>query len=216
MNLFESIASIATASAVLINVLGITPSTKEAVLAERSLSLENRYEDVWVNGIFKDNILLTIAYLKEGVKNQPIVWEDITKPFSYEFTLRPYEMFTFHDDVLPEYKEKVKKTTNAHFNAQEGFKSDGYLYGDGVCHLASLLYWVAKDAKLQANAPVNHNFRAIPDIPKEYGVSIYSLPGQSGVNAQQNLYITNTLKKPVTFRFVFDGKTLTLTLLPAS
>ncbi len=210
------ILTIATASAMVVNVLGATPAVAEPKLAQHSMSLQNRYpENRSVNEVFKDNILLTIAYMDRKITDpKAIDWYELNKPFTSEVVLQPNEVFVFHDDVLPMYKEKTFKTTNAHFNFQEGFKFSGALFGDGVCHLASLMYWVAKDGGLDANAPVNHDFRNIPEVAKEYGVSIYSMPGQTGTNAQQNLYITNTLRKPVVFRFVYDGKNLTVSLLP--
>ncbi|MBI1982553.1 MAG: VanW family protein [Candidatus Levybacteria bacterium] len=88
------------------------------------------------------------------------------------------------------------------------FRFSGLLYGDGVCHLASLINWVAKDAGLEVQAPVSHDFREIPEIPKEFGTSIYFYPGQKATNAQQNLYITNNLKNPVAFKVHYDGEKL--------
>ena len=114
---------------------------------------------------------------------------------------------------MPEYEGKITKTTNAHFNFQEGFKTDGYLYGDGVCHLASLIYWVAKDAGLDAYAPNNHNFAIIPEISKEYGVSIYNHPNNKAKGQRQNLYITNNKEKAVTFKFEYDGVNLKVSVL---
>ncbi len=209
-NIFNTLTSIATASAMLLNV-AITPQAqpKQTVLATRTISLENRYPDAWVNGVFKDNILYTVAYMEKGANAD---MNQVEKPFTYQFTLKQGDSFAFHDDIFTDYKGKVVKTTNAHFNAQEGFKFSGALYGDGVCHLASLMYWVAKDAGIKALAPTNHDFRTIPDVPREYGVSIYSMPGQLGTNSQQNLYITNTLEKPLTFKFEYDGKNLTLSM----
>lgn len=208
-NILNTLTSLATASAVLLNVALPPAQPKQTVLAKRTMSLENRYPDAWVNEVFKDNILFTVAYMEKGAKAN---MNQVKKPFTYTFTLKPKESFAFHDDLLADYKSRVVKTTNAHFNAQEGFKSDGYLYGDGVCHLASLMYWVAKDANIKTIAPTNHDFRNIPDVPREFGVSIYSIPGQLGTNSQQNLYITNTLEKPLTFRFEYDGKNLTLAM----
>lgn len=69
--------------------------------------------------------------------------------------------------------------------ATEGLISDGYLTGDCVCHLASLIYWAARDAGLTALAPTNHDFTTIPEVPKEYGVSIYFTPGAREANAQK-------------------------------
>lgn len=180
-------------------------------LASHAFSLQNRYQVESVNTVFKDNILLAINYTK-GDKIDPshVEWDKIEKPFQYKLTLKPGETFAFHDDVLPEYIGKVNKTTNAHFNFSQGFKSDGYLTGDGVCHLASLLYWVAKDANLDAVAPTRHDFAAIPDVPKEYGVSIYESPEKSESNETQNLYITNNKNKKVAFDFDYDGNKLTI------
>ena len=183
----------------------------DVVLASHSFSLENRYGNSFVNDVFKDNILLTLAYMGDFVKDKAdISWDKVTSPSRYEFTLLPGQEFAFHDQILPEFKENVVKTTNAHFNYQDGFKSDGYLTGDGVCHLASFIYLVAKDSGLTAIAPTNHNFAKIPDVPKEYGVSIYALPGAFETSARQNLYITNNLDKPVSFEFSYDGSNLTV------
>lgn len=192
------------------------PSASVQPLALREISLENRQKDRYVNEVFKDNILLNLAYLDGRVKKSSDVnWDEVRKPFTYTFTLNPNKTFTFHEDVLPEFEGKVAKTTNAHFNFDDGFRTDGLLFGDGVCHLASLINWVAKDAGLQVQAPVNHDFREIPEIPKEFGVSIYYYPGQKSTNAQQNLYIINNLKNPVVFKFHYDGEKLRVEVLPS-
>lgn len=78
---------------------------------------------------------------------------------------------------------------------------------------ASLLYWAAKDAGLAALAPTNHDFASIPEVPKEYGVSIYFTPGAHDANAKQNLYITNTFDKPVHFTFAYDGTSLSVKVI---
>jgi len=156
-------------------------------LASHSFSMEERYANTFVNDVFKENILLTVKYMGNG------------------FTLEPGQTFAFDDKVLPEYSGRVAKTTGAHFIYSEGYKSDGLLIGDGVCHLASILYWTAKDAGLSALAPRNHDFAEIQGVPKEYGVAILS------TDPNQNLYITNNLDKPVTFEFKYDGTNLTVT-----
>ena len=138
-------------------------------------------------------------------KNQ-VNWATVEAPFKTEFTLNPGQEFAFHDKVLPNYSDSLVKTTNSHFNWTEGYKSDGFLVGDGVCHLASLLYWAAKDAGLTTYAPSNHNFAKINEVPKVYGVAIQS-PLPMG-----NLYIKNTLDKPVTFVFDYDGKNLNVSV----
>jgi hypothetical protein len=186
----------------------------QSVRAERTFSLGDRYPDPWVSGIFRDNILLTLNYMDNDVKDSTKVdWSAVVKPQSYSFTLNPGEVFAFHEDVLPQFEGKVTQTMHAHFNYADGFKSDGYLSGDGVCHLASLIYWAAKDAGLEALAPTNHDFANIPEVPKEYGVSIYYNPATHQSNAQQNLYITNTFDKAVSFAFAFDGTNLSVKVI---
>ena len=195
----------------LINSTLFQPQSKAVAvpaLATHGFSLENRYDNVFVNGVFKDNILLTLHYLDGRVKaKKDINWETVQQPFHTEFTLEPEQKFAFHEKTLADYSKNVVKTTNAHFNGNEGFKSDGDLIGDGVCHLASLIYWVAKDAGLTVYSPSNHNFAKINDVPKEYGVAIMS-PNPLG-----NLYIVNSLSEPVTFSFDYDGQNLSITAL---
>lgn len=194
----------------------VNPLTGNYLLAQHEMSLDNRYSNQFVNDVFKDNILLNLAYLDGRVTSQKdIKWDEITKPFQYEFKLDPNKTFAFHSDVEDKYKDSLVKTTNAHFNSQEGFKTDGYLFGDGVCHLASLINWVAKDAGLEVEAPTNHDFANIPDVPKKYGVSIYSSPFSKGSNAQQNLYITNNKNKPVTFKFEYINNRVSVAIVEA-
>lgn len=186
-------------------------------LASEQISLENRYEDTFVNSVFKDNILLNMAYLSGKVtKKEDINWNEVRKPFEYKFTLMPEKTFAFHEDVLEQYKSSLVKTTNARFNFDDGFKSDGYLMGDGVCHLASLMYLSVKKAGLDAYAPTNHDFAVIPEIDKEYGVSIYKMPGDYDAGVRQNLYVTNNRKKPVVFAFVYENSQLKLTIYEQS
>ncbi|MBI2314780.1 VanW family protein [Candidatus Daviesbacteria bacterium] len=184
----------------------VNPSSNPTLLSQRELSLDNRYGNQFVNDVMKNNILLNLAYLSGKVTSKKdLSWEEITKPFQYEFKLDPGKTFSFHDDVLAKYKNSLVKTTNAHFNASEGFKTDGYLFGDGVCHLASIVNWAAKDAGLEVEVPTNHDFANIPDVPREYGVSIYSNPFSIGSNTRQNLYITNNKDKSITFKFAYQN-----------
>jgi hypothetical protein len=179
----------------------------EAVLATHSFSMQNRYGNEFVNTVFKDNILLTINYMAGTVKTKAeIDWVKVSSPIQYEFMLNPGEAFAFHEHTTPEYAKNMVKTTGVNFNWAEGFKSDGVLVGDGVCQLASLMYWVAKDAGLTTFAPSNHNFANIPDVPREYGVAIEA-PSPWG-----NLYIVNSLDKPVSFVFEYDGTNLSVSV----
>ena len=199
--IYETLVALSTISILSINSLfGAVASEK--ILATHAFSLEKRYYPVQ-----KENILLNLAYMDNKVTGRDgLNWDEVLKPQTYSFRLNPGEQFAFHDDVLPEYTNVVK-TTNAHFNAGEGFTNAGYMYGDGVCHLASLIYWVALDADLETEAPTNHNFMAIPEIDKKYGVSIYSNPDRKG-QARQNLYITNNKENPVEFQFNYNGDKL--------
>lgn len=182
------------------------------VLSERAFSLEDRYDNKAVNDVFKDNILLTLAYTR-GAVSEKTTRDDIRKPFEFDLVIPKGTVFAFHDDVDARFVGKTIKTTNAHFNFQEKFESDGYLFGDGVCHLASLIYWAAKDAGLDAKAPTNHDFMPIPDVPREYGVSIFYLPNQHETNRMQNLYITNNLEKDITIHFSYDGEKVEVAIL---
>jgi hypothetical protein len=186
---------------------------KTKQLASEHISLEKRYENRYINNVFKDNILLNLSYLAGKVtKKADIDWKEIEKPINYKFTLLPNETFAFHDDVLEKYRNSVVKTTNANFNYNDGFKSDGYLTGDGVCHFASLIYWASKIAGLDAYAPTSHNFAAIPEIDRKFGVSIYKVPGQSATSKLQNLYVTNNKNKPIAFNFSYKNDELKITI----
>jgi hypothetical protein len=190
---------------------------QRAELASRTFSMENRYDNEFVNGVFKDNILLNIHYMAGTVtKKEEINWETIQKPFKTEFTLNPSEGFAFQDQILPEYQKVIVKTTNAHFNFSDGFRSSGKLYGDGVCHLASFINMAAKDAGLDVNYLANHNFAKINEVPKEYGVSIRYSPDNFANSSRQNLYIVNNKEVPVTFIFEFDGTNLTVKVVEES
>lgn len=186
----------------------------EQVVAKKELPLDDRYSNKFVNDVFKDNILLNLAYLRGQVTSKKdLNWEEVSKPFLYEFRLDPQKTFAFHEDVDSKYKDSLVKTTNAHFNSQEGFKTDGYLFGDGVCHLASVINWAAQEAGLKVEAPTNHNFANIPDVPKQFGVSIYSSPFSKGSNSLQNLYITNNKNQPITFRFEYQDNKVKVSVI---
>lgn len=193
---------IATATILLTNIAGSTPPK---TLSEVSYSLSNRFSNTFVNDVFSDNILLTVAYLGKKVEKESLIdWNKVKAEQEVKFSLHPGETFAFHDAVLDKYKGKIALTTNAHFNSYEGFKSDGWLIGDGVCHLASFMYVVAKNAGLEVEAPTSHDFAVIPNIEKKDGVSIYS------ENTLQNLYITNNKNSEVTFIFVHKDDVLTI------
>lgn len=191
----------------------ITPHAH--TMANTNMGMENRaMPGSFMAETMRDNILLTTAYMRGIVHDRSnIDWNEVRKPFEYTFTLKPGEVFTFQKDVLPEYESSVVKTIDVNFGAQDGYKHDGYLMGDGVCHLASILYKAAKDAGIHAYAPTNHDFMPIPEVEREYGVSIYSIPGEKTANAMQNLYIKNDKSEPVKFRMVYDGTKLSVEVI---
>ena len=187
-----------------------TPSTNK-VLAQATYSLSNRYSNSYVNDVFADNILLTLAYMSGKVKSvSEISWDKIKAPGTSTVTLKPGQTFAFHDAVADKYTNKVVATTNAHFDSTQGFKSDGWLVGDGVCHLASFMYVVSKDAGLVSEAPTRHDFAQIPDVEKQNGVSIYYSPDNKNSSTYQNLYITNNYNKTIAFVFTQKNSALNI------
>lgn len=212
--MFPNLLSILTAFSVMTaNAMGTTVPVQD-ILASHGMPMNDRYGNAYVADVFKKNILLTMAYMDGSVKNNSEVdWNKIEAPFTYSFTLNPGQTFAYHDQVLPQYVGKITKTTNAHFDSSEGFVSDGYLVADGVCHLASLINWVSRDANLDVNAPTNHDFAKIPDIARQYGTAIYDSPDAPGSSQLQNLYVTNNKNKPVEFLFTYKNDTLYLSIL---
>ncbi len=172
----------------------IWPVPREQILAEHTLNLEERLPDSKTgNEVFKYNILLALKYFDGHL--------DLVDSFTTEIELQPGEVFAFHENLLPEFEDKIVKTGWSTYVSQEGYKSLWGLYGNGVCHLASLINWTASDAGLRVVALANHNFSPIPGVPKEYGTSIRYLPDNSWKTKNQNLYIENTLDSPVKFIF---------------
>lgn len=198
-------------STILSNQTETAISNPPVVIASQEFSLENRYREQSVNDIFVDNILLTLLYMENKVeKGQNIDWNMVRQPGKTDFVLNPGDTFAFHDKFTQEYQGKVSQTTNAHFNSLEGFKSDGFIVGDGVCHLASFMHVVANKAGLDVSAPVRHDFAPIPDVDKEYGTSI-----NSG-DIRQNMYITNTTDKPIAFTFNYTEDSLKIDIVSIS
>lgn len=200
--------------------------TQEQILAEHFLDLHKRHKVESVNQVFTDNILLTLHYLrgdidsfiKDSSKNlnqNNILWEKVREPFETSFTLLPGEVFAFHPNISKEYKNEDIKTFGLQFFAQEGFKTAGGLYGNGVCHLASLMNWVASEADLKVVGKVRHNFASVEGVPEEYGTSIrYSENGNNSQN--QNLYIKNTFDYPVVFEFKVDKDKVSLKIIKSA
>ena len=175
---------------------------EKQVLAEESLDLTMREPNQTANQGYADNILLALHYLKGDV-TLPIDWQTIREPFTISFVLQPGEIFAFHENVLAEFAHPAV-TMNSEFLTTEGYKSVWGLGGNGVCHLASLMNWVASEAGLEVVAKANHSFALIPGISQEYGTSIRSQ------SPSQNLYIINSLDQPVNFTFKISNNDVSL------
>lgn len=185
-------------------VLGVTTVASPAphVLASVDYSLNDRYHNKFVNDVFADNILLTLSYMSGQTKDgQKVDWTKVRQPTQFQFDLAPGKTFAFHDQILPQYKDSVTQTTNSHFDSTQGFESDNYLVGDGVCHFASFINVVSKEAGLLVNAPTRHDFAAIPDVSRDNGTAIYYVPGDFASSSRQNIYVTNNTGKPIAFVF---------------
>lgn len=189
-------------------------SYSQNVLSTRSMSLNMRFGYELPENAYKDNILLNLAYIHGSVKNKSdINWDNLKQPKTIEVTLESGQIFAYHDIIDPKYEGQNIKTVHTNFGAGDGYKYSDGLYGMGVCHLASLIHWAALDAGLQSEAPTNHDFFAIPEVPKEYGVAIYASPDSKEASQKQNLYIKNTFEVPVTFKFDFDGVNLKVSVI---
>ena len=95
----NALMNIIAAATILIT--NVTGTTVPKPMFEVAYSLSNRYSNTFVNDVFSDNILLTIAYFGGKVKKgDSIDWEKIRTEQEVKFTLRPGETFAFHDAVL--------------------------------------------------------------------------------------------------------------------
>lgn len=172
----------------------IWPIPREEVLAEQVLDLNERLPDSPSgNEVFKYNILLALKYFEGDT--------GLAEPFTAEIELQPGEVFAFQENLLPEFEDKTVKTGWTKYIAQEGYQALAGLYGNGVCHLASLINWVASEAGLKVVAPANHNFWPVPGVPKEYGTSIRYLADGGWKTENQNLYLENTFDYPIKLVF---------------
>ena len=196
------------------------------VLVEKTLSLDNRLPNKAGARVFADNILLNLHYIKEDVdsfkndkeKNGPanIDWEKIREPFEVSFILKSGEFFAFHKNILEEYKEKPGIVIKSHFSFEDGYKALGGLYGNGVCHFASLINWAASEAGLEVMAPVNHDFYPVPEVPREYGTSILYWPDNGRNTQKQNLYLSNTFDSSLVFIFKANEREVSLKIQKSS
>lgn len=191
--------------------------SQKKLLAKEIMDLNKRNPDSSVNDIFRDNILLNLHYIKgdqqsvfkankvELYGENKIDWVKLREPFEFRIMLKQGELFSFHDELLPEF-EKYKgnaKTGWTKFSANEGYKTLDGLSGNGVCHLASLINWTASEAGMGVTAKVNHDFYPVPGVDRKYGTSIVYRPGQM-TTKMQNLYVMNNFLETAIFSFKAD------------
>ena len=187
------ITSVLSASLILTPVNGIVSPVadqtaqmvqQKVLLASESMDLGNRYPVESISEGFKENILIALGYLA----SKGVAFRGYEAGEEFSLVLQPGEVFAFHKKgILPEFKESKIISQESDFTTNYGYKVVAGLGGNGVCHLASLIYKTALHAGLEVVAPTNHNFASIPGIEKEYGVSISTRNGPE----RQNLYIKN-------------------------
>lgn len=163
---------------------------REMILAEQSLDLKTRHRETQINEAFAFNILHALEF------------------FPSPLILRPNEVFVFHEMVLPEFEGDSLVSSQTRYLAKEGYQTVLGLPGNGVCHLASLMNWVASEAGLEVKAEVNHRFAPIPGVPEEHGTSIRYTPDGRLNSQKQNLYLKNNFDYPVEFIFETKGEAL--------
>lgn len=183
--------------------------TGPEIIAQQTLPLsEYQGENVdYVSQAASDNILLALHYLAKTVPKQgeAIAWAQARQPQLISLELNPGEMFAFHPETLSKFQGKSVKAVQTNFYRSDGYVADNGLVGNGVCYLASLMNWVASEAGLAVTAEVDHDFFPVPNVPPEYGTSIFYTPGSSA-SQDQNLYIENTLDVPVYLVFSADAE----------
>ena len=179
-------------------------TSQEIVLASESLDLSNRYPVLSVSEGFKENILTAVSYFNQEASA------------SGGLILQPGQVFAFHRNIAPEFRQFTIITQPSGFLAKDGYKVVAGLAGNGVCHLASSMNLAAQEAGLEVTAPANHNFAKIPGIDPKYGTSIKFLPNGGANTERQNLYIRNIFDFPVEFRFVLEGENLKFLIFAAS
>lgn len=183
---------------------GLTEQTmREEVLNFRRLDLTARAVDK------ADNMLLALRHLNGERVALPVDWEAVRQPFEVSFVLQPGQTFSFHPNVLPEFSSP-DVVLDLNFSSSRGYKTVGYLDGSGVCHLATLINWVASEAGLETRAPTRHIGGPVHDIPSEYDTAILTS------QPEQNLYLRNTLSFPVEFVFEANSEEITLSIVGLS
>lgn len=186
----------------------------KTIVSEHSIDLENKMDRASA-----DNILLALRYINGDTdvlehKNKPDFWEKVRQENIFVVILQPGEVFAFHSEILPEFEGKIviMPAVETSFSSRDGYKLSGNLVGNGVCFLASLINQTASDAGLTVTALVNHNFFPVPDVPREYGTSIF-YQKNAGFSQKQNLYVENNQEDTVELVFRADENRITVSIV---
>lgn len=183
------------------------------VLSTGTMDLSYRYPIENTSRVFAENILVNLYHLSRLGKGES---EQITEgfkpqenvPASFSLTLQPGEVFAFHDQVLNQYKESKIVAPEGGYRPKDGYILLGGLYGNGVCHLATLMNYVARRSGVEVTALTRHDFAPVPGFDREYGTSIST--GNSP--ERQNLYIKNDKEMPLELKFDLQGNELVFTM----
>jgi len=126
--MFNTLITSALVASLLFSQGGMTPVAGqtgqlvfEPVLASETLDLSYRFSEPSVSEGFKQNILIAVGYL---IKNGNIV-------------LQPGEVFAFHKNILPEFRNEKVITQESGFSVK-----DGYLYVGGLFLAMGSVIWL--------------------------------------------------------------------------
>lgn len=182
-------------------------------LASEKMDLSYRYPVESVSDGFRENILINLYHFSRiGADNDYNGVGDIKPqekvPASFIIMLKPGEVFAFHDKINKEYEKDKVIAPKSGYGAKDGYLLISGLYGNGVCHLATLMYKTAEKANIEVNAPTRHDFASIPGFTREEGTAI----SYGNCPERQNLYVKNNKPYPVELRFDLSGSDLIFTI----
>lgn len=191
----------------------LVAQNKKVILASETMDLSYRYPVESVSKGFKENILVNLYHfskINSGVDERGTETNNsqVDVPSNFAITLNPGEVFAFHDKISSEFSKDKVITPNSGYGANDGYILISGLYGNGVCHLATLMNYVAQKAGVEVVALTRHDFAAIPGFDREYGTSI----SYGNCPERQNLYIKNNKEYPLDLGFTLAGDNLIFTI----
>lgn len=183
------------------------------VLSTGRMDLSYRYPIENTSKVFTENVLVNLYHLSRLNKSEDAQIPQDFKfqenvPASFSLTLQPGEVFAFHDRVLNQYKDSKIIAPEGGYRPQDGYILLGGLYGNGVCHLATLMNYVAQHSGVEVTSLTRHDFAPVPGFDREYGTSIST----GNAPEKQNLYIKNDKEMPLELKFDLQGNELVFTI----